>query len=265
MVCNEISMYDIEAHIAEIYDRQEDYTDDVDLIKKLIGETKPLNILEPFCGTGRILIPLAQDGHRIVGLDRAEVMLQKAREKIKGLPAEVQNRVKLHNMDVIAGDWPIYFDLVILGGNCLYELATSEEQENCIKWAASSLKSGGYVYIDNNHMEGELDPAWQQPGVKDAFPTGICADGTFLRSERQTVWFDVEKRLVRYIRRTKIAFPDGEKLEKEYPVQCHPPAKVEVQDWLESHGFIVEQLFGDRAGNPYTEESDRAIFWAVKR
>jgi len=33
---------------------------------------------------------------------------------------------------------------------------------------------------------------------------------------------------------------------------------------LDAHSFVVEQLYGDRAGNPYTPESDRAIFWAMK-
>ncbi len=45
-------------------------------------------------------------------------------------------------------------------------------------------------------------------------------------------------------------------------VQTHPASAVEVQAWLEAHGFRVERLFGDRAGNPYTDASGRAIFWA---
>ena len=56
---NKTNMYDIEPHIAEIYDQVEIYHDDVELIRKLIGGRGPLRILEPFCGTGRILIPLA--------------------------------------------------------------------------------------------------------------------------------------------------------------------------------------------------------------
>jgi len=27
---------------------------------------------------------------------------------------------------------------------------------------------------------------------------------------------------------------------------------------LDAQGFVVEQLYGDRAGNPYTPDSDRA-------
>ena len=37
-----------------------------------------------------------------------------------------------------------------------------------------------------------------------------------------------------------------------------------MQTWLEKYGFVVEQIFGDRAGDPYTETSNRAIFWAKK-
>jgi SAM-dependent methyltransferase len=72
-------VYDIEPHIAEIYDQSETYTDDVKLIRKLINGRGPLRILEPFCGTGRILIPLALDGHETVGLDQAKGMLSRAR------------------------------------------------------------------------------------------------------------------------------------------------------------------------------------------
>lgn len=62
-----------------------------------------------------------------------------------------------------------------------------------------------------------------------------------------------------------MTLPDGNIVEKEYVQQKHPVSTVEVQTWLEAHGFIVEQLYGDRAGNPYTEASSRAIFWARKQ
>ena len=51
-------MYDVDAHVAEIYDQLETKTADVDLIRRLVGPGNRLRILEPFCGTGRVLIPL---------------------------------------------------------------------------------------------------------------------------------------------------------------------------------------------------------------
>lgn len=264
MYHNTTNMYDIEPHIAEIHDSEENYTDDVELIRGLIGSPGPLNILEPFCGTGRIFIPLALDGHHIVGLDQAKGMLDRARSKIKQAPEEVKSRIKLIEADVTSEEWPRDFDLVILGGNCFYELATPEEQERCITFAAASLKSGGHVYVDNDHMEGELDSSWQRSGVSNAFPTGRCSDGTDIESRWEAIWWDATNRLVRFRRCTKVTLPDGNIIQKEYIQQKHPVSVVEVQTWLESQGFIIERLYGDRAGNPYLETSDRAIFWAVK-
>jgi SAM-dependent methyltransferase len=192
---NTTNMYDIEPHIAEIYDQIETYTDDVELIRRLMGRRGPLRILEPFCGTGRILIPLALDGHELVGLDQAQGMLAQARAKIVLLPAEVQARITLAEADVTSAEWPQGFDLVILGGNCFYELATPQEQEQCLVSAAASLHPGGYVYVDNNHMEGDLDESWQQTGRGRAFPTGTCADGTRVESTTETIWYDAPRSL----------------------------------------------------------------------
>ena len=64
-----MNQYDLDPHVAEIYDQVETETDDIELIRTLITGKGVLRILEPFCGTGRILIPLALDGQEIVGLD----------------------------------------------------------------------------------------------------------------------------------------------------------------------------------------------------
>jgi SAM-dependent methyltransferase len=258
-------LYDVEPHVAEIYDQIEAYTDDVELIRRLIGGRGPWRVLEPFCGTGRILIPLALDGHELVGLDGAQGMLARARAKVADLPNIVQRRIILSETDVTTAEWLRGFDLVILGGNCFYELATSQEQEGCIASAAASLNPGEYIYVDNNHMEGELDESWRRPGDNHRGLSGICADGTRVESTMETIWYDAPRRLVKFRRRMRVTLPDGRVVEQEYVQQKHPPSTGEVQGWLETHGFEVEHLYGDRAGNPYAESSKRAIFWARKR
>jgi SAM-dependent methyltransferase len=257
-----MNMYDVDEHIAEIYDQSETYRDDVDLLLSLINPG--ISILEPFCGTGRILIPLAQAGCTLVGLDQAASMLARSRQKLSLLSDAVQSRVSLYLVDVLVDSWPSGFDLVVLGCNCLYELATPEEQEHVIRSAAASLKPGGYVYIDNDHMEGALDPSWQQSGLRPGFPTGACADGTYVESTIETIWFNLPARLVKFHRTTRVALPGGKIIERETIQQKHPVSFGEVQAWLERYGFAIEKTFGDRAGNSYTPSSDRAIFWARK-
>ncbi len=51
-------------------------------------------------------------------------------------------------------------------------------------------------------------------------------------------------------------------IEKEYTQRKHPASTLEVESWLTAHGYVVEELYGDRAGTPYSESSERAIFWA---
>jgi len=66
---NDKRKYDADRHIADIYDDHETTVEDVALVRRLIGHRRKLKIVEPFCGTGRILIPLAEDGHQMIGHD----------------------------------------------------------------------------------------------------------------------------------------------------------------------------------------------------
>lgn len=264
MSLNEQNMYDLEAHIAEIYDRFETQKEDIEFIRKGIAADGTRRILEPFCGTGRILIPLALDGHEVVGLDQSKGMLERARMKIRKLAPDAQARIRLIEADAVNAGWPGDFDLVILAGNCFYELATAEEQEATIRAAAQALRPGGRLYVDNDHMEGELDPTWQEPEVNMAFPTATCEDGTRLSSSMETIWFDAARRLVRIRRRTQVRRADQSTFEREYIQQKHPVSVLEVQAWLEAHGFCIEGRYGDHEGSGYKDDSLRAIFWARK-
>jgi len=221
-----------------------------------------MKILEPFCGTGRILIPLALDGHVVSGMDQSTGMLDRARKKIQGLPLEAQERIKLLQVDVLRKEWPCGFDLVILGCNCFYELATSDEQENCIVQAFQSLNPGGHLFLDNDHMEGELAVSWQNIGVVEPSLCGKCSDVTLVESTRETIWFDAPRRLTRFRRHTRVTLPDGTATEQEYIQQKHPVSTGEVGDWLEKHSFIIEDTYGTYDGASYIDTSPRAIFWA---
>jgi SAM-dependent methyltransferase len=251
--------------VAEIYDQTETQLDDLDFLRRLIDDSGSIKILEPFCGTGRILIPLALAGHTLVGMDQSAGMLERARGKVRHLPPEARERIDLIQADVLSAEWPRGFDLVILGCNCFYELAAPEEQEKCIRQAFQSLKPGGYLFIDNHHMEGELDPSWQSLGIVEPSLQGICSDGTIVESTRETVWFDAPRRLARFRRHTRIMRNDGNVIEQEYVQQKHPVSKLEVQGWLERSGFLVEGTYGSYTGELYTDASPRAIFWARRK
>jgi len=259
--------YDIDPHVAEIYDRHETGTDDIYFIRRLVQNRGKLRILEPFCGTGRILIPLAEDGHELIGIDLCTGILDRARSKSEKLAKEVRDRITLVNADVLSSRWPANVDMVILGANCFYELGLPEEQEKCIRKASEVLKQGGYLYIENDNMEGQLDKSWQNIGVKkNGWPSGVCSDGTRVETTVETLWVDKAKRLWHARRETTIHFPDGKKKQKSYETQTHPSSAVDIKEWLRKYCFEILGMYsGPNKKSSYRPGCDRAVFWARKR
>ncbi len=254
MSINKVSMYDVDSHIAEAYDSDwETDTDDVEVIREFMAGQGTLRILEPFCGTGRILLPLLEDGHEVVGIDRSQAFLGRLREKLSRVPVEARRRATLIEGDVITLPWPTRFDLVVMGGNCLYELGTPEEQEHCIASAAASLKPGGHLFLDNDHMEGELAETWRRPGRHDHLEPFTCEDGTVLKFESETIWYDAPRRLHRSRRYTTVTRPDGSSQTIDFIVQKHPPSLAEMRSWLSAHRLGV--VLAD-------ETPERATYWA---
>jgi hypothetical protein len=163
------------------------------------------------------------------------------------------------------GKWPAGFDLVILGGNCFYELATSEEQEICISKAFESLNNRGSIFVDNDHMENDLDGLWIQKDIYNLGLSGVTADGIRVESLCEVESYDLPNRISRLRRKVLMIQPDGEISGIEYMQQKHPVSKIEVENWLIKAGFEIKEIFGNTDRQPYTVESERAIFIAQKR
>lgn len=193
--------------LAELYDLSEIYTDDIELIRGLIGHSGPLNILECFSGTGRILVPLAQDGHRITGMEIARAMNARAFAKIAELGDDVLDRVTLKVQDVLDGQWGSGYDLVILGANALYELLSAEMQERCIQFAREALLPGGRLFVDNNDYKGGWDggPFGEERIVFE----GRGRDGTLGRWTVQGLRFDEGRGILHMKRTWFVRTPNG--------------------------------------------------------
>jgi SAM-dependent methyltransferase len=253
--------YDRDVHIAEAYDQLETQADDVALLRRLIGNAGPLRVREPFCGTGRILIPLVLDGHTVVGTDLSEPMLARCRAKVAALPQAVQERVELRQEDAVSSRWGEGFDLVLLGANCLYELGSEEDQRACIRHAAECVRPGGWAFIDNEAIDTvhpeDLSPRREPPSFE-------CANGTRLAWHGETVGVDVDRKLWFRHRTVEATAPDGSVHHEEWDSITRPVGMLEVRDWLMEAGFEIVELFGSRAGVSFQANSDRAIFWAQK-
>lgn len=234
--------------LAEIFDRDETSTEDVDLIRKLIQGSDPLNILECFSGTGRILIPLACDGHRVTGIEIAEAMNARAASNVVSLTKEIQDRIALIVDDVLGVEWGKGYDVVIFGGNCLYELPSPEAQEECIRRAAEALVQGGYLFIDSTDGSGYgADPS--EVGTEWIGLEGTTVDGTYGKLTARVVRVDADG-VAHFVRTWYQRRVDGTEKTVEYAACKYPVSGREIEVWLRTYGFEVLERFGG------------ATFWA---
>lgn len=257
--------------ISEFYDAE--YADQ-DMLRKDVGfflshfGGGPLDVLEIGCGTGRAALPIARDGHRVVGFDVDEGMLAiaAARRAEAGL-----DEARLHYVQADATDagWAERlggrrrFDVCCCFFNTFLAFASPEAQETCLTAARSVLKPDGRLWLDVFNPNLELI-AGSIGGVAELEPTLFALpDGrsvmrlTSLRADvvRQVSrvqftyeWFDERGRRKRRSRRFEMAWI----------------MPREMQRLLRLCGFRVEQTWGDYDGRQLKDGTPRQIVCAVR-
>ena len=133
-------------HYDAAYSAKKDLVDR-DFYLDLAGEYGG-HVLELGCGTGRITLPLARQGHDVTGLDASRAMLDVLRAKLVKEPAGFRRRVR-----VVEGDFRTLclgdqFPLVIIPFRPLQHLYTVEDQLAALKNAGRHLADGGVLAFD---------------------------------------------------------------------------------------------------------------------
>ncbi|GAB3070581.1 class I SAM-dependent methyltransferase [Salinicoccus sesuvii] len=111
-------------------------------------------IVDLACGTGRVTLPLAEHGHRLIGVDIHEEMLELAKSKseAKHLPIEWirQDCTKLA--------LEIKSNMLFMTGNSFQHFLTNESQDALLKAIWNHLNYGG-VFIFNTRFPNLKDLA----------------------------------------------------------------------------------------------------------
>lgn len=245
---------------ADLYELEETETEDVLLLLSLLG-SKSLKVLEPACGSGRILVPLAKAGHQVHGFDLDETMLLKIPDLVKGL-----TNATYSSMDALTGNWGSDYDAVVLGGNLLINIESAlsyqQAQQLLIQKAADCLKPGGHLFLDFNLYSHPEEVFSKNDGY-------VIFEGTDSRgvSGKYTVIgdsYDTVTQMAAGRRHIELRMPDGslEVLHETY--QKHVPTLQDVQHWLKDAGFITEYEFGSYQREPLSKNTVRCILYACK-
>jgi SAM-dependent methyltransferase len=118
------------------------------LLHRLAGGGAP-EVVELGVGSGRVAVPLARLGARVVGVDTSPELLARARSRAgaEGLD------VRLVEADLRTWRSPRPVDLVYCVCGTLSMLATPEEQAAALAGAAASTRPGGAVVVETHSPE----------------------------------------------------------------------------------------------------------------
>lgn len=132
---------------ARYYDADfRDYLDDLPFYRELARRTGG-PILELMCGTGRVLLPLAEEGYSITGVDISPAMLAITRER--AAEAGFADRVTLLEGDV--RDLPLpaaQFALAFVAVNSFMHLEAVRDQLACLSNVRRALTPRGLLVLD---------------------------------------------------------------------------------------------------------------------
>ncbi|MDD4125061.1 MAG: class I SAM-dependent methyltransferase [Eubacteriales bacterium] len=255
------------------YEKFENQTNDVEFILKILCEQTdgtPQNILEVACGGGRISVPLAQAGHKVVGFDADEFMLLRCYGRMKDIP-----NITCYQADAISADWGTGFDVVVMAGNILINIETemdyTEAQQTFIRKAAAALHPGGYLILDyDQHSDASAVKFFNRLGESGRLGDNseyIDELGTGGKIKIYGSVYDPVTRICTWASHSDLLTNNDERIIISTAGYKHIPTLKQVYEWLADAGFNLEKTYRNYTDEPLDDnESDfvRSTVWAKK-
>ncbi len=234
---------------AKLYDAREDALKTKDDIEFYIQETQNEGspVLELGCGTGRVLIPIAESGLDIFGLEPSSDMLELAKENVSKLSNEVQERINL-----VAGDMRNFslnnrFNTILIPYRAFHHILTPEDQRKSLLCINEHLLDNGLLIIHNG--DPSLDELVSASGggttVKKIQELNHPETGN-----RVILWggrkCDLETQISEWHYTYEEISKSGETISRIHNVdKTRHIYKNEMQYLLELCGYQIQELYGN--------------------
>lgn len=219
-------------------------------------------VLELGCGTGRVLIPVAESGVEITGLDASEEMLSLIRHKVSELGESVRSRVEIVEGDMTGFSLGRKFNLVMIPCRAFLHLMTPEEQRAALLCIREHLTDRGRLIL--NMFDPRLDVLLDDPNAPGRIEETVDPKS----GNRVTMQCSAVHDLERQVIEADFTFEefDGE---GKMVSQVHAPLtlrwiyRYEMQYLLELCGFTVEALYGDFNRGPFRYGGEQ--IWVARK
>ena len=259
-------MSDIYKHPAEYNLEHLGDDEDIAFYVSLVRSLRPRRVMELGCGTGRITIPLAEEGARegfeVIGLDSQPQMLADGRKNLADAPFEVRQCAQFIEGDMRTFSAEALFDVIIIPCSSMSHVLTLDAQIAIFKRAHANLNPGGrfIVEVAMPNLAAYYDSFAMPPRTPLEIDLDVSdeTDGTRL-IRRKTTRYRGDEQLAE-IRFLYEKYRDGRAVESYIDdFKSHVFFPRELALLFIHAGFEIERTLGDYRGRALAPNSPLII------
>lgn len=226
------------------------------------ARSSPTPTLEIGAGSGRLTVPLAREGVRLVAVDVSPAMLAILRSRLEREPDAVRHRVEIVEADACRLDLGRRFALVIVPFYTFNYLLTPETQTNALERMAAHLTKAGRllldVFVPLKLLEGcPSGPILKVDRVDPATGAGVRGWNIYTFDRAQQIEYR------RHI--FEVTQPDGATGRREFATQRRYWFRQQLGELFERHGFIVNGVSTGYTGARVDERSEQLMYELRRR
>jgi SAM-dependent methyltransferase len=216
-------------------------------------------ILEPMCGSGRLLMPLARAGYRLTGIDISPMLLELAHDKLA--TAGLLGQVELQEADIRHATPAGPFSLAVVALNSFMHLATTNDQLAALGQIRAALRPDGLLALDLFNPDLRALAAYNNELVFDKPLT--LADGThthkFVTQQADPA---AQTLYIQFIYDELGA--EGRVRRSVLPFTLRWLYRYELEHLLARAGFVLEAVYGSYDLDEYGAASELMLAVARK-
>lgn len=219
-------------------------------------------LLELGCGTGRLLVPLAQRGLRVTGVDISATMLNVARTKLQAVGPLEHARLVRDDIRTLTSLGEERFDLAFSAINSFLHLETLDDQRAALHAVAAHLRRGGLFIADLLAPDPVLLATYDGRLVHTATFHDPASGARIDKFSSSIVDYAEQRIETTFFYDTVTA---GGALRRETaPFVLRYVGRFELELLLGAAGFNDISLYGSYELEPFTAESDRLLVVAAR-
>lgn len=214
--------------------------DEIQHVRQLLNAD---SVLEAGSGDGRLAIPLAQSGLKVIAVDASPAMNQALADRASRL--NLLTRIEIIEADLTCHDLAITTSSILCANSTFFMLGTSENQQRFLNNAAQWLTPGGRLILET------YNPLSFIPKSTNAQRFAILPDGhSILFDEIATDLIEQQLTLIRQVRGTKtISFIERSRY-------C---SVWELRAMARLAGLVMVDVFSSWSGAALQADSDVVI------